>query len=84
MPCDFRSVKLYFLSCLALTEGRSTGFRKILDALKVNGLPLPEFETDEAHDYFVTRFFIREVFIFALRVQLICSETFQCAVDLPF
>lgn len=51
-----------FLKELHLTEGRNTGFRKILDALKANGSPLPEFETDEAHDYFVTRFFIHEGF----------------------
>ena len=51
-----------FLKELHLTEGRNTGFRKILEALKANGSPLPEFETDEAHDYFVTRFFIHDGF----------------------
>ena len=51
-----------FLKELHLTEGRNTGFTKILDALKANGSPLPEFETDEAHDYFVSRFFIHEHF----------------------
>ncbi len=51
-----------FLKELHLTEGRNTGFTKILDALKTNGSPLPEFETDEAHDYFVSRFFIHEHF----------------------
>ena len=51
-----------FLKELHLTEGRNTGFKKILDALKKNGSPLPEFETDENHDYFITRLFIREGF----------------------
>ena len=51
-----------FLKELHLTEGRNTGFTKILNALKQNGSPLPEFETDEAHDYFITRLFIREGF----------------------
>ena len=51
-----------FLKELNLTEGRNTGFKKILDALKKNGSPLPEFETDEAHDYFITRLFVREGF----------------------
>lgn len=46
-----------------LTEGRNTGFKKILDALEVNGSPKPEFETDEERSYFVTRFFIHEGFI---------------------
>ena len=41
---------------------RNTGFKKILDALKKNGSPLPEFETDEAPDYFITRLFVREGF----------------------
>ena len=51
-----------FLKELHLTEGRNTGFDKILRALKKNGSPLPEFETDEAHDYFITRLFVREGF----------------------
>ena len=51
-----------FLKELHLTEGRNTGFKKILDALNKNGSPLPEFETDDNHDYFITRLFIREGF----------------------
>lgn len=51
-----------FLKELHLTEGRNTGFRKILNALERNGSPMPEFETDEEHSYFITRFFIREGF----------------------
>lgn len=51
-----------FLKDLHLTEGRNTGFKKILKAIRTNGSPLPEFETDEAHDYFVTRLFILERF----------------------
>lgn len=51
-----------FLKELHLTEGRNTGFKKILDALEVNGSPKPEFETDDDRSYFVTRFFIHEGF----------------------
>ena len=51
-----------FLKELHLTEGRNTGFKKILDALQKIGSPLPEFETDENHDYFITRLFIRPGF----------------------
>jgi len=47
---------------LHLTEGRNTGFKKILDALRQNGSPLPEFETNEDHDYFIARLFVREGF----------------------
>jgi len=52
-----------FLKDLHLTEGRNTGFKKILDALQSNGSPLPEFETDEAHDYFVSRLYIHPAFL---------------------
>lgn len=41
-----------FLKELHLTEGRNTGFKKILDALETNGSPKPEFETDEDRSYF--------------------------------
>ena len=37
--------------------------RKRYDALQSNGSPLPEFETDEAHDYFVSRLYIHPAFL---------------------
>lgn len=52
-----------FLKELYLTEGRNTGFKKILDALEANGSPKPEFETDEDRSYFITRLFIHESFV---------------------
>ena len=51
-----------FLKDLHLTEGRNTGFQKILHALQTNGSPLPIFETNEEHDYFATTFFIHKGF----------------------
>ncbi len=47
-----------FLKELELTEGRSTGIKKILRVMKANGSPAPEFETDEEHSYFITRLFV--------------------------
>lgn len=44
-----------FLKELDITEGRSTGIPKILDAMKRNGSPPPEFEFDKDHSYFMTR-----------------------------
>jgi len=44
-----------FLKELDLTEGRSTGIPKILKAIKRNGSPMPIFETDEDHSYFLFR-----------------------------
>jgi len=44
-----------FLKELNLTEGRSTGISKILKAMKTNGSPLPEFETDDDRTYFLIR-----------------------------
>ena len=52
-----------FLKELHLTEGRNTGFKKILDALEANGSPKPEFETDEARSYFITRMYIHPQFL---------------------
>lgn len=46
-----------------MTEGRNTGFKKILDALDANGSPKPEFVTDEARSYFMSRFYIHEGFL---------------------
>lgn len=51
-----------FLKELHLTEGRNTGFKKILNALEANGSPKPEFETDEDRSYFITRIFVHERF----------------------
>ena len=48
---------------LHLTEGRNTGFGKILRALEKNGSPKPEFETDDAHSNFISRIFVHEVFL---------------------
>ena len=48
---------------LHLTEGRNTGFGKILSALEENGSPKPEFETDEGHNYSITRLFVHEAFM---------------------
>lgn len=52
-----------FLKELHLTEGRNTGFGKILRALEENGSPKPEFETDEDHRYFISRLFVHEAFL---------------------
>lgn len=52
-----------FLKELHLTEGRNTGFKKILDALEANGSPKPEFETDETRSYFITRLFVHKGFL---------------------
>ena len=48
---------------LHLTEGRNTGFGKILRALEANGSQKPEFETDEDHSYFISRLFVHEAFL---------------------
>ena len=44
-----------FLKELEITEGRSTGIPTIIEAMKRNGSPPPEFEFDEDHSYFMTR-----------------------------
>lgn len=49
-----------FLKELRLTEGRNTGFQKILRALQENGSPYPKFETDEERIYFLTTLYARD------------------------
>lgn len=51
-----------FLKELHLTEGRNTGFRKILRSLEQNGSPAPLFETDEARLYFLVTLYKRGAF----------------------
>ena len=46
-----------------LTEGRNTGFRKILNALERNGSPAPVFETDPERLSFCTTIFIHPQFL---------------------
>ena len=56
LPRRYRNRRIgEFLKELEITEGRSTGIPKILDAMKRNGSPPPEFEFDEDHSYFMTR-----------------------------
>ena len=52
-----------FLKELHLTEGRNTGFQKIIRALKANGSPMPIFETDEERTYFLTTILIHPAFV---------------------
>ena len=52
-----------FLKEKHLTEGRNTGFRKILNALERNGSPNPIFETDPDRLSFATTLFIHPYFL---------------------
>ena len=52
-----------FLKELHLTEGRNTGFGKILRALEKNGSPKPLFETDDERTSFAATIFIHPGFI---------------------
>ncbi len=52
-----------FLKEMRLTEGRNTGFRKIIKALRNNGSPEPLFETDDGRTFFATTLFIHPDFI---------------------
>ena len=45
-----------------LTEGRNTGFKKILNALEKNGSPKPLFETDDERTSFAVTIFIHPNF----------------------
>jgi ATP-dependent DNA helicase RecG len=56
VPRRYRNRRIgEFLKELEITEGRATGIPKILDAMRRNGSPPPEFEFDADHSYFMTR-----------------------------
>lgn len=44
-----------FLKELDLTEGRATGISKIIRAMRENGSPSPEFESDDDRSFFLIR-----------------------------
>ena len=52
-----------FLKEMHLTEGRNTGFRKILNSLEKNGSPKPVFYTDPERLSFATTLFIHPDFL---------------------
>ena len=51
-----------FLKEIDLSEKRSTGITKILETLRLNGSPLPEFETDDERNYFIVTIRPHETF----------------------
>lgn len=51
-----------FLQELQLSEKKSTGITKVLNALKVNGSPPPLFETDKARETFFATVYLHEGF----------------------
>ena len=52
-----------FLKEMDLSEKKSTGITKILRALKTNGSPLPEFETDEERNYLIATIYPHAGFV---------------------
>jgi ATP-dependent DNA helicase RecG len=61
-----------FLKELHLTEGRNTGFGKILRALEKNGSPKPLFETDDERTSFAATIYIHPEF---------CKESIDSSAD---
>lgn len=56
VPRRYRNRRIgEFLKELDMTEGRSTGIPKILQAMKRNGSPKPEFDFDDDHTFFMCR-----------------------------
>ena len=52
-----------FLKEMHMTEGRSTGFPKIYQAVKRNDSPMPIFETDERNGHFLATVPIHQAFV---------------------
>ena len=58
-----------FFKELDLSEKQSTGIPTILNELKINGSPLPEFETDMERNYLETTLKIRDGFEFVSKMS---------------
>lgn len=52
-----------FLKELHLIEGRNTGYPTVLNALRDNGSPYPEFEMDEGRNYLTVKLSIHPYFL---------------------
>ena len=52
-----------FLKGLHLIEGRNTGYPTVLNALRDNGSPYPEFEMDEGRNYLTVKLSIHPYFL---------------------
>ena len=70
-----------FLKELHLTEGRSTGFPKIRQALRRNGSPEVVFETDEQNSYFLAHLDIHPAFMDAGVPQDVPQDVYQENLD---
>jgi ATP-dependent DNA helicase RecG len=70
-----------FLKELDLTEGRSTGISKILKAMKANGSPVPEFETDQDRTYFLIRLPVHSKAVSEKTTQKTTQKTDQKILD---
>ena len=62
---------------LELTEGCSTGIRKIKRAISQNGSPDPVFETDDDRSYFLVRFPVHPDTILSANVGQVSQQVTQ-------
>ena len=66
-----------FMKELELTEGRSTGIRKIKRAIAQNGSPDPVFQTDDDRNYFLVRFLVHSDAIRSANVEQVTQQVTQ-------
>ncbi len=66
-----------FMKELELTEGCSTGIRKIKRAISQNGSPDPVFETDDDRSYFLVRFPVHPDTILSANVGQVSQQVTQ-------
>jgi ATP-dependent DNA helicase RecG len=51
------------LKAIGLSRSKSTGITRILQALKKNNSPLPDFETDDDRNYLITTIKVNQAFV---------------------
>ena len=84
VPRRYRNRRIgEFLKELDLTEGRATGIPKILRAMRDNGSPPPEFETDDDYSYFLVRLPVHPEAAMVTTEQVTMEVTMEVARLLP-
>ena len=71
-----------FMKELEMTEGRSTGIRKIKRAIAQNGSPDPVFETGDDRSYFLVRFPVHPDAIRSTNVEQVTGQVERWKLDL--
>ena len=72
-----------FLKEIDLSEKKSTGITKILNKLKVNGSPMPEFMTDAERSYMIVTIYPHEGFEVDEQANVPINDPVNVSINVP-